>query len=280
MKEPLSDRIDLSRYRITGGSVDLGRRETDESQGIDNPGKKEAGRELRRLVKRASALQERLYAEGRQSLLVVLQAMDTGGKDSTIRAVTDGLNPQGCRVSSFKAPTPEELSHDFLWRVHAKVPARGTIGIFNRSHYEDVLVVRVHGWAPEDVIEARYGHINAFERLLHDSGTRVVKVMLHISKEYQRERLVRRLERPDKHWKFNPDDLKERALWADYMKAFEVALARCSPEDAPWYVVPAERRWFRNLVVARIMVDTLEDMNPDFPKPGFDPTEFPPESIV
>lgn len=279
MPHTITDHIDLSRYRIDGASVRLVDRNPSDSQGLDNPGK-DARRELKGLVKQASGLQERLFAEGRQALLIVLQAMDTGGKDSTIRAVTKGLNPQGCRVHGFKAPSREELAHDFLWRVHARVPSKGTIGIFNRSHYEDVLIVRVHNWVSAETIEARYEHINAFERLLHDNGTRVLKIMLHVSKEYQRERLVRRLERPDKHWKFNPDDLKERARWDDYMSAFEVALARCSTEYAPWYVVPAEKRWFRNLVVAGLVVKELESMNPKFPKPDFDPSEFLPESIV
>lgn len=280
MSTDLSDQIDLARYRIAAGQpVRLADHDPADSQGIENPGKP-AKKELERLVERASDLQERLFAEGRQALLVVLQAMDTGGKDSTIQAVTRGLNPQGCHVHGFKAPSRDELARDFLWRVHAQVPPRGTIGIFNRSHYEDVLIVRVHGLAPAALVEARYGHINAFEGLLHDHGTRVLKIMLHISKEYQRERLVRRLERADKHWKFNPDDLKERARWDEYMAAFEVALSRCSTERAPWYVVPAERRWFRNLVVARLVVQALEDMNPEFPEPSFDPAEFPPGAIV
>jgi PPK2 family polyphosphate:nucleotide phosphotransferase len=280
MATDLSDRIDLSRYRIAAGQpVSLADHDPADSQGIANPGEP-AEEELERLVKRASDLQERLFAEGRQALLVVLQAMDTGGKDSTIRAVTRGLNPQGCHVHGFKAPTRDELARDFLWRVHAQVPPKGTIGIFNRSHYEDVLIVRVHGLAPAALVEARYGHINAFEGLLHDHGTRVLKIMLHISKEYQRERLVRRLERPDKHWKFNPDDLKERVRWDDYMAAFEVALSRCSTGRAPWYVVPAERRWFRNLVVARLVIQALEEMNPEFPEPSFDPAAYPAEAIV
>ncbi len=241
---------------------------------------KDAAQEMHKQnIRQVSVLQERLFAEGKQALLVVLQAMDTGGKDSTIRAVTRGVNPQGVRVYGFKAPSKNELARDYLWRVHHQVPRKGRIGIFNRSHYEDVLIVRVHGWAPPEVIEQRYAHINDFERLLTDTGTRVVKIMLHISKEYQLSRLRRRLKRPDKHWKFNPDDLKERRRWPDYMDAFENAIRRCSTADAPWYVVPAENRWYRNVVISQLLVDTLTDMNPAFPPPSFDPTEFTPESI-
>jgi len=279
MKEHPFDLPDPERCRVAPGTpFALDGIDPADTQGIAHDGKA-ARKALKKLVARAADLQERLYAEGRQALLVVLQAMDTGGKDSTIRAVTTGLNPQGCRVVGFKAPTEAERARDFLWRVHAQVPPKGTIGIFNRSHYEDVLIVRVHGWAPPALVEARYEHINAFERLLHDHGTRVLKIMLHISKDYQRSRLERRLERPDKHWKFNPDDLKERARWDDYMQAFEIALNRCSTKHAPWYVVPSEHRWFRNLVVARLIVRTLEEMDPQYPAPTFDPAAFPPGSI-
>ncbi len=206
--------------------------------------------------------------------------MDTGGKDSTLRKVAGDLNPQGCTVTGFKAPTAEELSHDFLWRVHHHAPGAGHIGIFNRSHYEDVLVVRVHGLAPMPLIESRYGHINDFERTLVDRGTRILKFMLHISKEYQLERLRRRLSHPDKHWKFNPDDLKERQRWHDYMEAYEIMLSRCSTDDAPWYVIPAETRWFRNLVVSQIVLDAFKQMAPEFPKADFDIEDYPPESLV
>jgi PPK2 family polyphosphate:nucleotide phosphotransferase len=243
-------------------------------------GRKEAQRLLRKLRKRAAKYQEKLYAESRQSLLVVLQAMDTGGKDGTIKAVTRGINPQGIQVVSFKAPSKAELARDYLWRVHARVPPKGYIGIFNRSHYEDVLIVRVHGWADPEVIDRRYEQINRFEQLLTDTGTRVVKIMLHISKEYQLSRLRRRLSRPDKHWKFNPGDLKERALWPEYMSAYQAALSKCSSAIAPWYVVPAETRWYRDLLVSQILVNELEAMNPQYPKPSFDPSEFSPESIA
>ncbi|NNE69305.1 MAG: polyphosphate kinase 2 family protein [Rhodothermales bacterium] len=243
-------------------------------------GKSEARDRLKDLRRRMTDLQEKLYAEGERSLLVVLQAMDTGGKDSTIRAVTQGINPQGTWVRSFKAPSKNELARDYLWRVHKQVPPRGTIGIFNRSHYEDVLIVRVHGWVDEETIVQRYSEINDFERLLTNSGTRIVKIMLHISKEYQLGRLRRRLERPDKHWKFNPGDLRERALWYDYQDAYERALTNTSTKHAPWYVIPAETRWYRNLVVAQTIVNALESMNPAFPAPDFDPADYPPDSLV
>jgi PPK2 family polyphosphate:nucleotide phosphotransferase len=211
-------------------------------------------------------LQDRLYAESAQSLLVVLQAMDAGGKDGTIKHVFRGINPQGVRVTGFKAPTEDELAHDFLWRVHKTTPARGLIGIFNRSHYEDVLVVRVHGLVPEPVWRARYDHINHFEELLAaDSRTRVVKVFLHISREEQAERLRERLERPDKRWKFRRGDVDERARWEDYMAAYEEAIARTSTATAPWYVVPADHKWFRDWAVSRIVIETLREMDPRYP---------------
>lgn len=270
---------DPSLYHVEPGTAfRLADRDPADTQGLTD---KDAAKEhLKTLRDQLADWQERLYAEGEQSLLLVLQAMDTGGKDSTIRAVTEGINPQGCIVHGFKAPSSLEKAHDFLWRIHARAPAKGMIGIFNRSHYEDVLIVRVHGWASPGVLDRRYTHINHFERLLHDSGTRVVKVMLHISKDYQLERLRRRLRRPDKHWKFNPADLDERKRWDDYMAAYETALRRCSTDEAPWYVIPAENRWFRNLVIAQLLLDTLKDMNPQFPAPEFDPADYPPESLV
>ena len=230
-------------------------------------------------LNRIADLQEVLYAEGSRSLLIVLQAMDTGGKDSTIRAVTKGVNPQGVRIYGFKAPSKNELARDYLWRVHQNVPPKGHIGIFNRSHYEDVLIVRVHGWASPDVINERYTQIRDFERLLSETGTRVVKIMLNISKEYQLSRLRRRLERPEKHWKFNPGDLKERALWIEYMDAYETAIQKTTTEQAPWYVVPSENRWYRNVVISQLIVNTITEMAPEYPPPSFDPSEFTPGSI-
>ncbi len=270
-------RIDYERYRVPDkGAFSLSSISPDDDQGID---KASARKRVKKNLDDLQGFQERLYAENKQSLLMVLQAMDTGGKDSTIRKVANDLNPQGCRVTGFKVPSAEELSHDFLWRVHDHAPPAGHIGIFNRSHYEDVLVVRVHNIAPQTLIEKRYRHINDFERLLHDHGTRVIKIMLHISKEFQLTRLRRRLERPDKHWKFNPSDLKERKLWPRYMEAYEAMLNRCSTEYAPWFVIPAEQRWFRDLVVSDLLVDTLQRMDPQYPEPAFDVREFPPESL-
>lgn len=217
--------------------------------------------------KRIRQLQERLYAEHEQSLLVVLQATDTGGKDSTIRRVFKGVNAQGVRVWSFKQPSQEELDHDFLWRYHDHTPRKGMISIFNRSHYEDVLIVRVKSLVPEDVWSRRYDHINDFERLLTDSGTRILKFFLNISKDEQKERLQDRLEEPEKHWKFDSGDLAERERWDDYQRAFEDAIRKTSTDNAPWYVVPAHRKWYRDLVVARAIVQTLEEMDPQFPPP-------------
>ncbi|GJD53555.1 Polyphosphate:AMP/ADP phosphotransferase [Methylobacterium crusticola] len=230
-------------------------------------GKAEAVEALARERARIQALQERLYAEHRQSLLVVLQAIDTGGKDGTIRSVFEGVNPQGCRVWSFKTPTQEELDHDFLWRYHRHMPGRGMIGVFNRSHYEDVLIVRVKRLVPESVWRPRYALINDFEHLLTRSGTAVLKIFLHISRAEQKARLESRLADPEKQWKFDPADLVEREAWDDYQAAFEDALNRCSTPHAPWYVVPANRKWFRNLAVARLIADTLEAMDPRFPAP-------------
>lgn len=271
-------RLDTDCYRIAPGApVRLAERATDDDGGLTED---EADERLDALRDRARDLQERLYAEGEQSLLVVFQAMDAGGKDSTTEKVFGPLNPQGVRVASFKAPTELELAHDFLWRVHRKAPRAGMIRVFNRSHYEDVLIARVHGLAPPDVIERRYGHIRNFEALLADAGTRVVKVMLHISKAYQLERFRRRLRRPDKHWKFNPGDLTERERWGEYMRAFEIALERTSTEAAPWYVVPAETRWYRDVLVAQLVVDALEAMDPQYPAPDFDPADYPPDEIA
>ena len=215
---------------------------------------------------RIQALQEKLYAERQRSLLVVFQAIDTGGKDGTIRAVFEGVNPQGCSVASFKVPSIEERDHDFLWRYHQRTPARGMIGVFNRSHYEDVLVVRVKDLVPEPVWRARYGLINDFERLLTESGTHILKFFLHISKDEQKERLEARIADPEKHWKFDPADLVERKSWDAYQEAFSDALTQCSTPRALWYVVPADRKWFRNLVIARTIADTLEAMDPRFPE--------------
>ncbi len=233
--------------------------------GMKSRAKSEA--ELGQMTQRMAELQNTLYAEGKHALLVVLQAMDTGGKDGTIRHVFGPLNPQGVRVSSFKAPSPTELAHDFLWRIHTKVPRKGMIGIFNRSHYEDVLVVRVHDLAPRKVVAKRYAQINAFEKHLTDNGVTILKFCLHISKDEQKERLQSRLDRPDKHWKFSVGDLAERKLWNRYQRAYEKAISECSTSWAPWHVIPSDRKWYRNYAVARTVLDTLEGMKLRYPKP-------------
>ncbi len=217
-------------------------------------------------------LQERLYAEAKHAVLVVLQAMDTGGKDGTIESVLGAVDPQGCSVASFKAPTSLELAHDYLWRIHQAVPAKGMIGIFNRSHYESVLVERVKNLAPKEVWSRRYEHINNFERMLADEGVTIVKFFLHISKQEQKQRLEARLANPEKHWKFNPGDLKERERWDDYQQAYEDALRECSTKHAPWYVVPADKKWFRNWVVSDVLVRTLKGLKMHYPPaaPGLD----------
>jgi PPK2 family polyphosphate:nucleotide phosphotransferase len=213
------------------------------------------------------ALQDRLFAEGKRALLVLLQGIDCSGKDGTVRAVFNTCGPIGVQVAPFKAPSAEELSHDYLWRVHKVCPGRGLIGIFNRSHYEDVLVVKVKKFASPEAIERRYDEINQFEKLLAQNGTRILKFMLHISKEEQAERLRDRIATPEKRWKFNPADLEDRKLWDDYMAAYETAVNRCSTAHAPWHVIPADRNWVRNASVARIVRETLEEMNPQYPEP-------------
>ena len=211
------------------------------------------------------AWQRRFYANGAHKLLVILQAMDAGGKDGTIRKVFRGVNPQGTKVTSFKTPSTKELAHDYLWRVHHAVPAKGMIGIFNRSHYEDVLVVRVENLLPESEWRPRYDHINQFERLLSDTGTTILKFYLHISKQEQKERFQARLDDPEKHWKFSVDDLRKRKQWDLYRDAFEEMLNRCTTSWAPWYVIPADRKWYRNLAISRVLVDTMRKLNPQFP---------------
>ena len=227
----------------------------------------EAEEQLDDNVKKLQDLQNLLYAEGKQAVLIVLQAMDAGGKDGTIRHVMGKLNPQGVKVASFKVPTSKELAHDFLWRIHQQTPGRGEITVFNRSHYEDVLVVRVHDLVPPAVWGARYDHINAFESLLSDNGVTIRKFFLHISKDEQRERFEKRLENPQKNWKFSRGDLRERKLWDDYMAAYEDTLSRCSTDHAPWYVIPADKKWYRNLIISQILVETLESLDMRYP-PG------------
>ena len=230
-------------------------------------GKQDGLEKLEKLNNKLEALQELLFAEHKHKVLVVLQAMDTGGKDGVIRRVFDGVNPSGVRVVSFKAPTAEELSHDFLWRIHKGVPDVGEMVIFNRSQYEDVLVVRVHNLVPPEVWGARFDQINAFERELAESGTTILKFYLHIDMDEQKERLQARLDDPTKRWKFRLGDLKERKRWAEYMQAYEDVLSKTSTEVAPWYIVPANRKWFRDLVISSVLVETLEGLKMKYPEP-------------
>ena len=245
--------------------LNLRKLSTDDTNGFKDRtlAEEAAGKNLKKLRE----LQDILYAEGKQSLLVVLQAIDAGGKDGTIDHIFSGVNPQGCHVTSFKVPTPLEKAHDFLWRYHAATPARGMIGIFNRSHYESVIVERVHGFAPKPVWKKRYDYINRFEEMLTDEGTTVVKFFLHISKKEQAERMQARLDDPHKNWKFSPNDLEERKYWDDYEEAFEDALRKCSTDSAPWYAIPSDRKWFRNWAISDILVRTLAAMNPKYPPP-------------
>jgi PPK2 family polyphosphate:nucleotide phosphotransferase len=230
--------------------------------------------EIEKHRRQLGELQYRLYAEGKRSLLVCLQAMDAGGKDGTVNHVLSAMNPQGCSVHGFKRPSAEEAAHDFLWRVHRACPRRGQVGIFNRSHYEDVLVVRVHGLVPKKIWQTRYDHINAFERLLADNGTHVLKFYLHITEDEQLKRFKQRIDDPARHWKISEGDYAERPYWDSYRKAFEAALSRCSTPHAPWFVIPSNHKWFRNLAVSRIMVETLERLNPQFPEPAVDMAEI------
>jgi PPK2 family polyphosphate:nucleotide phosphotransferase len=235
--------------------------------------KDDAHGRLEKEVRHIDDLQDRLYAEQSHALLIILQGMDTSGKDGTIRAVFNATGPVGVVVTAFAKPSPEELAHDFLWRIHRACPRRGTIGIFNRSQYEDVLVGRVRNLAPPEVIEHRFDQINAFEDLIA-SSTKVLKFMLHISREEQAERLQARLDNPEKHWKFDPGDLEDRALWDEYQHAYETVLSRCSTATAPWYVIPSDKKWARNVAVAAIVRATLEDMKPTFPKREWDPKAY------
>jgi len=253
----------LSQMLVRPGSnFSFKRRDPDQTFGWD---KDEAKQKLAELVAEIDVLQLKLVAENKQSLLVVLQAIDAAGKDGTIRDVFGPLNAAGVHVTSFKAPAGDELEHDFMWRVHAEAPRRGEIGVWNRSHYEDVLVVRVKNLVPRERWEKRYRHIREFERLLVDEGTHIVKINLHISKDEQRERLQARVDDPNKRWKFRSGDLEDRKLWSHFMKAYEVAFNETSTESAPWFVVPANRKWVRDLAVARIVHGALTTMNPQLP---------------
>ncbi len=249
-----------------GSRLRLADRDPDDDSSIGKD-KSDARESLATAHARLESLQERLYAEGRHKLLVVLQAMDTAGKDSTIRHVFQGVDPLGVRVRGFKAPTPEEQAHDFLWRVHSHVPGAGEIAIFNRSHYEDVLITRVNGWIDAGECERRYRQINDFERMLAETGTTILKFYLHISKDEQKKRLEERRDTPQKQWKFNPGDLAVRAQWEAYMDAYEAALSATSTTHAPWHVIPANSKLARNLTVSRLLIDALESLDMRYPPP-------------
>ncbi len=262
----------MEKYRVKPGQkIKLEEWDPDEIS-LFPDGKKAALKATEKLNKKLEAYQELLYAQHKHKFLIVLQAIDTGGKDGTIRAVFDGVNPAGVRVASFKVPTEAERDHDFLWRIHQHTPGNGEMVIFNRSHYEDVLVVRVHQLVSKDKWEKRYEHINHFEKLLADEGTTILKIYLNISKDEQKERLQERLDIPEKNWKFSSGDLKERALWDDYMKAYEAVFEKTSTEYAPWYIIPANRNWYRNYLISSILVKNLEALNMKYPdpEPGLD----------
>lgn len=257
----------MKRYLINpGAKIKLS--EWDPNDKSEFKGEKEqALPEIEKLNHQLEELQEMLYAEHKHKVLIVLQAMDTGGKDGTIRHVFEGVNPQGTRVANFKEPTPEELDHDFLWRVHKQVPGKGELVIFNRSHYEDVLIVRVHQLVPSEVWKKHYDQINDFEAMLAETGTTILKFYLHIDKDEQKQRLQARLDNPNKHWKFRRGDLAERKLWDQYMQAYEDVLNKTSTEAAPWYIVPANHKWYRDLVISTVLVNTLESLHMKYPEP-------------
>ncbi|MBL1103687.1 polyphosphate kinase 2 family protein [Streptomyces sp. 5-8] len=264
LRLPPGERVDLAAYdaRATPGAPD---------------GKQAALADTERMGRRLAGLQERLWAAGtagdHRRVLLVLQGMDTSGKGGTVKHVIGQFNPSGCRIHAFKAPTEEEREHDFLWRIRRALPEPGEIGIFDRSHYEDVLIARVRHLAPPATIGSRYGLVNDFERELAEDGVTLVKCFLHISYEEQKRRLLRRLDRPDKHWKFDPGDIDERSLWPAYQEAYELALERCAAPHAPWYVVPADRKWYRNWAVSRLLLEHLRELDPRYPEADFDIAE-------
>ncbi|MBI5060435.1 polyphosphate kinase 2 family protein [candidate division KSB1 bacterium] len=258
----------MKEYLVSSNNkIKLSDRNPDDLNGFKNTAEERlrAEREVEEYISKTKKLQTKLYAEAKQSFLIVLQAMDAGGKDGTIKQVMSGVNPQGCVVTSFKAPTPIERAHDFLWRVHTQVPAHGMIGIFNRSHYEDVLWPKVHDGLDGKLLASRVERILDFEKLLTETGTTIIKLFLHISKGEQKKRLELRLGNADKHWKFDISDLEERRLWSKYMDTYELLFRETSTKPAPWYVIPANHKWYRDYVVARLVYETLKGMNPKFP---------------
>jgi PPK2 family polyphosphate:nucleotide phosphotransferase len=259
--------MDLAKHCIVkpGSKLRLKDRDAD-----DTFGKKRNDKAHQKTLDRLRELQHLLYADKRYGLLIVLQALDAGGKDGTIGHVMSGVNPQGCQVTSFKAPTGEELSHDFLWRIHKAVPSRSMIGIFNRSHYEDVLIVRVHSLVPKEVWQKRYQQINDFEQMLTENGVIILKFFLHISRDEQRKRFEARIQDSSRNWKLSLPDFEERQHWDDYTEVYEDALRKCSTSHAPWYVIPANKKWFRNQVVAELIVQALDGMKLKYPAPTVD----------
>ncbi len=262
--------MDYKKYLVSGKNK-IHLKDFDPNDSSEFNGKKKAGEEaLIEINKEIETLQEQMFAEGKRRLIVLVQAMDTAGKDGIIRHVFEGVNPSGVRVAAFKAPTAVELSHDYLWRVHAQTPGKGEIVIFNRSHYEDVLVVRVRNLAPKEVWSKRYDHIKNFEKILTDEGTTILKLFLNIDLQEQAQRFLARVEDPTKTWKFNPGDLEERKLWPQYMEAYEDVLNKTSTDYAPWYVIPSNKKWYRNLLVANILRDTLKGFKMSYPEPPAD----------
>ncbi len=262
--------MDIEKLKVEpGDKFKIKKRDPGETFGVT---KTHAIKELERHSGKLADLHELLYAENTRALLIVLQGMDASGKDGTIKHVMSGVNPQGCTVTSFKQPSAQDLAHDFLWRIHAAVPAKGAIGIFNRSHYEDVLIARVHKLVPDRVWEKRYDEINSFEKMLHENNVTILKFFLHISSDEQEKRFNERLSDPTKNWKASAADFKERRFWDDYQEAYQDALKKCSTDHAPWYVVPADHKWFRNHAVAEIVIQTLESFRMKFPKA--DPKEL------
>ncbi len=256
----------MDDYRVTGKGFKLSNvKPNDSGKYKGDDGKIKALAEIEKLKKQLKDLQEVLFAEAKQSLLVVIQAMDGSGKDSVVKNVFESCDPQGLQNTYFKAPSSEEKSHDYLWRIHKALPPRGLVGIFNRSHYEDVLITRVHGWVKDAQVKQRYGHIRNFESMLHDEGTHILKFMLNISKDEQAKQLQERIDTPEKRWKFNPGDLEERKLWDKYMSAYQDAMRATSTTDSPWYCVPGNNRWYRDLIILQAIVKRLESMKPKYP---------------
>lgn len=258
--------MDFSRKLMVPPHKKIKLAKCDPADTLGHENDQKTGAKLDKTIKRLDELQDLLYAEKKRAFLMVLQGMDAAGKDGTIRHVMSGVSPQGCSVTSFKVPNSEELAHDFLWRIHKAVPEKGMIGIFNRSHYEDVLVVRVHKLVPKEIWKARYDEINRFERNLGENDVKILKFFLHISREEQEKRFQERLNDPRKNWKFSKADSKERKRWDDYVTAYEAVLSRCSTEYAPWFIIPSDHKWFRNLAISRIIVETLEEFDMHYPK--------------